>query len=100
MTILPSLLYRPPHRGLEQAFRPSICWQNGLADSIREGAARRALAADFHEALQVAVAPLGEHVLGGLVLEDAEDLGFQGGAGLGLPQEVAEGMDPVGEEAE
>src|SRR6202035_438191 len=55
--------------------------------------------ADLHETHQVAVVAPGQHVLGGLLLEDAEDLGLEGPGGV-CAQEMAEGVDAVGEEAE
>src|SRR3954466_2484897 len=55
---------------------------------------------DLHEAQQVAVVALGEHVLGRLLLEDAEDLGLQGGFRGGRREERTQRVDAVGEKAE
>src|SRR4029077_10145840 len=49
------------------------------------------LAADLHEAHQVAVVALGEVVLGRFLLEDAEDFGVERGGGVGRREEGAEG---------
>src|SRR5215213_6417843 len=57
-------------------------------------------AADLHEAHEIAGVPLPQEVLGWLFPQDAQDLGLQGGVRIGAGQEVAQGMDPVGEEAE
>src|SRR3954462_2392752 len=55
---------------------------------------------DLHEAHQVTVVALGEHVLGRLLLEDAEDLGLQRGVRVRGGEQRAEGVDAVGEKAE
>src|SRR3954453_14783717 len=57
-------------------------------------------AADLHEAHQIAVVPLGEMVLLGFLLDGVQDLVFEGGVRVRSGEEVAEGVDAVGEEAE
>ena len=87
-------------KGLDGSGTGGKDYHTPRAGPLQERAWSGGLAADLHEAHQVAVVALGEHVLGPLLLEDAEDLGLEGGVRVGGVEQGAERVGPAGEEAE